>query len=98
MRMSEDTMDVLAGAAAVAITVINLTAAAVISVNAFIVSGSIVATAMLMAGAVWLWMRRQRMRPRQTEVSPEMREFIREDAAFRARMEQFAERTAVREP
>ena len=87
-----DEIDAVGLASGGAIIVISLTAAALLSVNALVVAGSIVGTSALMTGAGYLCMRRQRKRPRQTEVemSPEMQEFLREGAAFRARMRELA--------
>ena len=91
-----DEIDAVGLASGGAIIVISLTAAALLSVNALVVAGSIVGTSALMTGAGYLCMRRQRKRPRQTEVemspemSPEMQEFLREGAAFRAHMRELA--------
>ena len=97
--MSETKIDAVAFASAGAIIVINLTAAALTSVNALVISGSIVVTSMLMAGAVCLWVRRQWTRGvDNTLVHPEVRVFLLEGERFRARMDELAERAAVREP
>ena len=96
--MSGTTIDAFAFASAGAVIVISLTAAALISVNALVVSGSIVVASMLMAGVTCLCMRRQRKGRRQSQVSPEVREFMREEERFRARIAGLAIRAAVREP
>ena len=96
--MTETKIDALVFASAGAIIVISLTAAALISVNALVVSGSIVVTSMLMAGVTYLCMRRQRKGRRQIQVSPEVREFMREGERFRAHITGLAIRAAVREP
>ena len=72
MRMSESAMNALTVAGAVAVVLINLTTAALVSMNALVVSATMIGTSVLTAGAVCLWMwlcmRRYRKRRRQTDV------------------------------
>ena len=98
--MRETKIDAVAFASAGAIVVISLTAAALTSVNALLVSGSIVVTSVLTAAAVCLWVRRQRtQRTRGVDnalVHPEVREFMLEGERFRARMHELAKRATSR--